>query len=451
MNSIVIVGSGPAGAATALLLAQRGIRVTLLEKETAFERVFRGEGLMPAGLDALYQMGLKETFESIPSRPLTSWDFYVGGQRRMRVQEPGPLLPQGEGLGMRASVIPTADTSSTRTSLKPNSLATQIIDQGALLRAMVEKAQQLPNFEFYAGWQVSDLLRDESGAVVGVRAACEGEQRDFWADGAIACDGRYSRLRKLAGLQINQSPAQFDVLWFKLPAPPSFNQQAVSQTPSSPTPFIACLQADRQFALYPSWDGRLQIGWIVEKSAHQAGGLAALKQKDWIEEFSQALPPELAQHFRDRRGELEGPIYLDVQVGCCEQWSIPGLLLIGDAAHPMAPNRAQGINMALRDAIVVANHFAALAPESGADSHAVFHKLFQDIQAARQPEIEAVQAMQLSEWRKVAFISQPGLPYWGFKAVISLLGRFGFVQNIWLHEQKGLREGVLPVRLQNVR
>ena len=28
---------------------------------------------------------------------------------------------------------------------------------------MVEKAQQLPNFEFYAGWQVSDLLRDESG------------------------------------------------------------------------------------------------------------------------------------------------------------------------------------------------------------------------------------------------------------------------------------------------
>ena len=49
------------------------------------------------------------------------------------------------------------------------------------------------------------------GAVVGVRAACEGEQRDFWADGAIACDGRYSRLRKLAGLQINQSPAQFDV------------------------------------------------------------------------------------------------------------------------------------------------------------------------------------------------------------------------------------------------
>ena len=60
-------------------------------------------------------MGLKETFELIPARQLTSWDFYVGGKRRMRVTEP-----------------------------HKDGLATQIIDQGALLRAIVEKARQLP-------------------------------------------------------------------------------------------------------------------------------------------------------------------------------------------------------------------------------------------------------------------------------------------------------------------
>jgi len=43
----VIVGAGPAGAATALLLARAGVAVTLIERETSFERVFRGEGLMP--------------------------------------------------------------------------------------------------------------------------------------------------------------------------------------------------------------------------------------------------------------------------------------------------------------------------------------------------------------------------------------------------------------------
>ncbi len=409
MKHVIVAGAGPAGVATALLLAQQGIKVTLIEKETAFDRVFRGEGLMPAGLAALYEMGLKETFEAIPARQLTSWDFYVGSQRRMRVIEP-------ENAGV----------------------ATQIINQGALLKAIVKKAQQLPNFELHLGWQVTELLRDESGIVTGVQAVCEGESRAFAADCVIAGDGRYSRLRKLAGLEMQRSPAQFDVLWFKLPAPASLAEE---------TPFVACLQPDSQFAFYPSWDGWLQIGWIVEKSAQQQGGLAKLKERDWIEAFAQALPADLAAHFRQHKDDLGGPIYLDVQVGCCLQWSIPGLLLIGDAAHPMAPNRAQGINMALRDAIVVANHFFSISvPEL--ENKSISAQVLQAIQAERQPEITAVQKMQLAEWRKVEFISRPGLPYLGFKALASLFGRFTFAQNIWLHDQKGLREGVLPVQLK---
>lgn len=404
MKHVAIAGAGPAGVATALLLVQRGIKVTLLEQETAFERLFRGEGLMPSGLAALYQMGLEETFRRIPSRQLDTWDFYVGGRRRMRVVEP-------EKAG----------------------LATHIINQGELLLAMVQQAKQQPHFSFYPGWQVSELRRDDiSQAVTGVRATHQDQSWDFAVDAVIACDGRYSRLRKLAGLTMTRSPAQFDVLWFKLPAPASLAEE---------TPFVACLQPERQFAFYPSWDGRLQIGWIIEKESHK-GGLAQYKDRDWIEEFAQALPPDLATHFRQHKAELEGPIYLDVQVGCCSQWSIPGLLLIGDAAHPMAPNRAQGINMALRDAIVVANHFAELTEDGP-----VPVETLQAIQAERQPEVKAVQKMQLAEWRKVDYISRPGLPYGAFKAIATAFGRFQFAQNIWLHEQKGLREGVLPVQL----
>ncbi len=422
MKHIAIAGAGPAGVATAFLLAQQGLKVTLLEQEPEFDRVFRGEGLMPSGLAALHQMGLKETFAQIPSRQLSAWDFYVGGRRRMRVLEP-----------------------------EVDGLATQIMDQGALLRAIVEKAKMLPSFEFCAGWQGVELLRDrKTDAVIGLRAKAKGkhggQSRDILADGVIATDGRYSRLRKQAGLAITSSPAQFDVLWFKLPAPPQL---------AGETPFVACLQPDRQFAFYPSWDGTVQVGWIVEKSQKTTGlsgllrlptptSLAELKDRDWVEEFAQAVPPKLAAHFREHRNELEGPIFLDVQVGCCEQWSLPGFLLIGDAAHPMAPNRAQGINMALRDAIVVANHMQQVDNRNGPVPHAVF----QAIQRERQPEIESVQKMQLAEWHKVAFISQPGLPYAGFKAIATLFGRFRFAQNIWLREQKGLREGVADVQLK---
>ncbi|TMB41576.1 MAG: FAD-dependent oxidoreductase, partial [Deltaproteobacteria bacterium] len=55
---IVVVGAGPAGAALAYLLARRGIAVTLLERHTDFAREFRGEALMPSGVDAFVQMGL---------------------------------------------------------------------------------------------------------------------------------------------------------------------------------------------------------------------------------------------------------------------------------------------------------------------------------------------------------------------------------------------------------
>ena len=408
MKHIVVVGAGPAGVSIAWLLARQGYKVTLLEKEAAFDRVFRGEGLMPAGLDALYQMGLQETFKKISARQLDAWDFYVGQQRRMRVVEP-----------------------------EEDGLATQIIDQGGLLKAIATKAEQLPNFDLLLGWQAKELLREEE-TICGVRASCEGEQRDFFADCVIACDGRYSRLRKLAGLTITQAKSQFDVLWFKLPAPESLQEE---------TPFVACLQPDRQFAFYPSWDGRLQIGWIVqkvvEKSDRQQKNLAKLKERDWVEEFALALPDEMANHFRAHKDELEGPIYLHVQVGCCEQWSVPGLLLIGDAAHPMAPNRAQGINMALRDAIVVANHFGAVG-----EGKPISPDVLAAIQAERSPEVEAAQKMQLAEWRKVELISKPGLPYLGFKAIATVFGRFKFAQTIWLHEQQGLRKGVLPVRLK---
>ena len=51
MTQVVIVGGGPTGAALSLLLVKRGIPTTLIEAAKDAYRVFRGEGLMPSGLD----------------------------------------------------------------------------------------------------------------------------------------------------------------------------------------------------------------------------------------------------------------------------------------------------------------------------------------------------------------------------------------------------------------
>ena len=53
-----IAGSGPAGAMLALLLARRGVPVTLLEMHHDFDRAFRGDTVHPSTLEILDQIGL---------------------------------------------------------------------------------------------------------------------------------------------------------------------------------------------------------------------------------------------------------------------------------------------------------------------------------------------------------------------------------------------------------
>lgn len=52
----LVVGAGPAGAILSLLLARKGIDVTLLELHRDFERDFRGDTIHPSVLEILDEM-----------------------------------------------------------------------------------------------------------------------------------------------------------------------------------------------------------------------------------------------------------------------------------------------------------------------------------------------------------------------------------------------------------
>src|SRR5213082_1355841 len=55
-----IVGSGPAGAVLALLLARKGIPVMLLEEHMDFDRDFRGDTIHPSVMQILDEIGLAD-------------------------------------------------------------------------------------------------------------------------------------------------------------------------------------------------------------------------------------------------------------------------------------------------------------------------------------------------------------------------------------------------------
>lgn len=395
---VVIVGAGPAGAALALLLAERRVPVTLVEAARDFERQFRGEGLMPAGLDALDQLGLLPLEASIPARPLCGWSFHIEGRELFRVDE-----PLGGG--------------------RPCTL----ISQPELLRGLVERAGRCPAFRWLPGVSVSGTTTDTHGRVSGVRLA---DGRLLPAALVVGCDGRASTLRRRSELVLEEESSPIDLLWFRLPGHPRFVSDNVFTVLLGPGGACSVFHGAR--------DGELHLGWVVA-----AGERIERSGPEWADAFAALAPTWLADHLRANADAIAPPLPLSVRVGRCRHWHRPGLLLLGDAAHPMSPIRAQGINMALRDAIVAANALVPLL-HAGAQPAELDAALVR-IQAEREPEIRRAQALQRAEAQQGERLRRLPPLRWLLGRLAPWLGEA--IRKSWQARQHQLRQGVTTVRL----
>jgi 2-polyprenyl-6-methoxyphenol hydroxylase-like FAD-dependent oxidoreductase len=344
---------------------------------------------------------VRERVDALPWRLLESWEIYLDGRQIMRVSEPSAEL------GERAL---------------------RVVPQPQLLEVLVSEAAACRSFTLLRGVTARDLLQ-RGGRVCGVRVETREAARQIEADLVVGCDGRASLVRKRSELGLELLPESYDVLWFKLPVPERLRRR---------TPILIFASGPDVALAYVSWDERLQVAWLIGKGAWRE-----LRGRDWLAECARLLPDWLAEHVRATRADLEGPVPLDVIVGRCRQWSAPGVLLLGDAAHPMSPVRAQGINMALRDAVVAANHLVPALRGRGdlaAASAAV--------QREREPEIRRIQTLQLRELRGQRWArQQPWLMRPLLRVAPALTGR-GWVQRAWLRQQRELRFGVTEVSLR---
>jgi 2-polyprenyl-6-methoxyphenol hydroxylase-like FAD-dependent oxidoreductase len=368
---VLIVGTGPAGATLAFLLARRGIEVELVERHSDFAREFRGEGVMPSGASVFQQMGLGPALDALPQTRIGALEIYLGPRRI------GGAAFTPEQMGI---------------------LGPRVIPQPAMLEMLVAEASRFPSFTLHRGVTVRDLVR-EGGRVAGVRCDFGGEERELRADLAIGTDGRSSVLRRRAGFAEIRFPQQYDVVWGKVPLPDFPNARSTAR---------AYLGRGHAALVFPAPDDRLQIGWIIDKGLF--GDLRRQGIERWIEQMADHLSPDLAGHLRASAGAITHPFLLDVACDRTERWSEPGLLLLGDAAHTMSPVGAQGINLALRDAVVAANHLGPLL--SAAAPPAAIDEAARRIEKERLPEIVAIQRLQQippralftrSRWRQALF------------------------------------------------
>ena len=348
-GSVVIVGAGPAGALLAFLLARRQIGVTLLERQTDFEREFRGEVLMPSGIDALAQAGLGTQLRDIPTTRATTMGLYRGSQLKL-------IVPMGQ-----LQQVPL------------------IVPQPQLLEMIVTQAAGWESFKLERGVTVRDLI-EEKGRVVGVRADTHMGPREWRADFIVACDGRESVVRRRLSPRSDATAQIFDVVWAKVPLDGfRFDPQVRGY-----------LSVGHLVIAYQSPLGHLQIGWVIEKG--RFGDLRRLGE-EWIDELAPHVSADLAEFLRGQRHAISRPFLLSVVCDRVVDWTAPGVLMLGDASHPMSPVGGQGINVALRDAIVAANHLVP-ALLSDALMPGELDRAARRIQEERRPEIVSIQRRQ---------------------------------------------------------
>ena len=173
-RDVIVIGGGPAGAATATLLARQGRDVLLLERE-AFPRFHIGESLMPATYWSLERLGMLDT---------------MGRSVFPRKHSVQFVLPNGK---------PTAPFYFADVDPHESSVTWQV-DRGEFDRMLLENAARA-GVEVRHEVAVREVLFDGERAV-GVRAADGGgRERETPAKVIVDASGQSALLSRALGLR----------------------------------------------------------------------------------------------------------------------------------------------------------------------------------------------------------------------------------------------------------
>lgn len=163
-TDVLVIGGGPAGSLLATLLARRGIRTVLVEKQTDLERSFRGETIAAPSVTSLNRLGF------------------------------GPAL-RAHGFLETTSVTTIAEQRPVLhvdyRRFKDQPLPIDI-PQPALIRIFNRAAEDLQGHHYLKGWSFSSLI-EEGGEIRGaVLGRGRGERVPVRARIVIGADGRFS-------------------------------------------------------------------------------------------------------------------------------------------------------------------------------------------------------------------------------------------------------------------
>ena len=299
-RSVAVIGGGIGGLTAALAFAQTGALVTVYEQAAALTEVGAGLQITPNGMRALYALGLEKAL----------------GLTGVQAQAVVPM----DALNGR---------EITRFDLSTQSPPYRFFHRAALID-LLARACSAKGVTVQLDARIADVQADGSFMAAGVQVR---------PDLTIGADGLHSTVRGV----INK------------PAEPFFTGQVawralVKTTDSDPVARI-WMAPGRHVVTYPLSGGRLNIVAVQQRS-------------QWADEgWNHADDPGNLRHvFADCDWHLKS-ILADVEKAnlwglfrhpVAQRWQMGTMAILGDAAHPTLPFLAQGANLAIEDAFVLA-------------------------------------------------------------------------------------------------
>lgn len=298
----IVVGARCAGSPTAMLLAQAGHRVLLVDRATFPSDTLSTHAVHAPGVAALRRWGLLDAVEATGCPPLQTYRFDFG----FFTLEGTPPPCDGDSVGY-----------APRRYVLDSILVDAAVQAGAELRE---------------SFSVHDVLV-EDGAVVGVvGSGPDGREVTERARIVVGADGRHSRIARAVGAEqyLEKPKLQYGYYsyWRDLPM----------------DGFNAVSRPDRGWGAFPTNDGLtlIVVGWPYrEAQAYKSdveGNLLATLQ----------LAPEFGE--RVRAATRVAPFVGGSVSNVLRKPYGPGWALVGDAGYDKDPITAQGISDAFRDA-----------------------------------------------------------------------------------------------------